>query len=85
MGAGNFLGSVFNTIFFGGLWVVLGKVIEVLFKAFNKSISLLPTLQDAANGLTIMQSIWIVIPIIIFIVIWANYMFNENSQASGGV
>ena len=85
MGAGNLLGAIFNTIFFGGLWVVLGMVVEKLFRAFNTSIGILPSLQDAANGLTIMQIGWSIICVIIFIVIWLNYLFNENSQASGGV
>lgn len=85
MSAGNLIGSIFNTIFFGMLWVVLGMIVEKMFRAFNYSMTVLPTLQDAANGLTIMQTAWSVICVIIFLVIWINYTLNENSQASGGV
>ncbi len=85
MSAGNLFGAAWNTIFFGVLWVVFGKVMEYLFKAFNYSMSILPTMQDAANGMTIMQTIWVIIPVIVFLTIWINYLFNEVSQASGGV
>ena len=85
MSAGNLFGSLFNTVLFGGLWVVLGAVIDKLFKAFNTSIKVLPSLQDAVNGMGIMQTVWSMILIVVFVVIWWNYMMNENSQASGGV
>ena len=85
MSAGNFIGSVFNTVFFGGLALVLGYAVEKVFRAFNHSISVLPTFQDAVNGFTILQVIWSLIWIIIFLVIWVNYFLNENSKASGGV
>jgi hypothetical protein len=85
MSAGNFIGSVFNTVFFGGLALVLGYAVEKVFRAFNHSITVLPTFQDAVNGFTVLQTIWSAIWIIMFIVIWVNYLLNENSQASGGV
>ena len=85
MSAGNLLGSIFNTILFGSIWTVLGAVIDRLVKAFNGSMAVLPTLQDAVNGMNIMQTIWSVILIMMFIVIWMNYLLNENSQSSGGV
>ena len=85
MSAGNLLGSIFNTVLFGCVWTGLGGVVDKLFKAFNSSATVLPTLQDAMNGMTIMQTIWSIILILMFIVIWMNYLLNENSRASGGV
>ena len=85
MSAGNLIGSIWNTALFGGIWVVLGAAIDKIFKVFNTSITVLPSLQDAVNGMGIMQTIWSMILIIMFIVIWINYLANENSQASGGV
>lgn len=85
MGAGNFIGSVWNTLLLDGLWLVLGYAMEKIFRAFNSTMRLLPTLQDAVNGMSQMQFIWSIICIGIFLVIWANYLMNENSQASGGV
>jgi type II secretory pathway component PulF len=85
MSAGNLIGSVFNTLLFGGLYTVFSYIIEKLFRAFNHTIAILPTFQDAVNGFSIMQQFWIAIFILIFIVIWVNYLLNENSQASGGV
>ena len=85
MSAGNLLGSIWNTALFGGLWVVLGMAIDKIFKAFNTTIKVLPSLQDAVNGMGMMQTIWSVILILMFIVIWINYLANENSMASGGV
>lgn len=85
MGAGNLLGAVWNTCFFGGIWIVLGAVVDKLFSAFNRSIRVLPSLQDAANGMDIMKTAWVVIMILIFFVVWLNYLLNENAMASGGV
>lgn len=72
-------------MFFAGLWIVLGAALDKVFKAFNTSIKVLPSLQDAVNGMGLVQTVWGMILIILFIVIWINYLMNENSQASGGV
>jgi hypothetical protein len=85
MGAGNLLGSAFTTILFSGLWIVLGYAVDKIVKAFNTSIKVLPSMQDAVNGMAIMQWVWTFILVIVFIAIWINYLMNENSQASGGV
>lgn len=84
-GAGNFIGSCWNTLLLDGLWLVLGYAMEKIFRAFNSTMKLLPTLQDAVNGMSQMQFIWSILFIGIFLVIWANYIMNENSHASGGV
>jgi hypothetical protein len=85
MSAGNLFGSIWNTCLFGGLWAVLGAAIDKISIAFNTTIKVLPSLQDAVNGMGIMQWIWSMILIVMFFVIWMNYLFNENSMASGGV
>jgi hypothetical protein len=85
MSAGNLLGSIFSTVLLGGIWVILGAAIDKIFKIFNYTIKVLPSLQDAVNGMGIMQYIWSMIMVLIFFVIWINYMMNESSQASGGV
>ena len=85
MSAGNLIGSLWNTVFFAGLWIVLGAALDKVFKAFNTSIKVLPSMQDAVNGMGIVQTVWGVILIILFITIWVNYLMNENSQSSGGV
>lgn len=83
--AGNLIGSIFNTVFAPVIWLILGYAIEKLFKAANTSMRLLPTMQDAVNGMSMMQYAWSVSLLIVFCVIWINYALNENSQASGGV
>lgn len=85
MSAGNFFGSVWNTVILGGMWTILGFAMDKIFKAFNTTLAVLPTYQDAVNGLGIMQVIWSSIMIVIFFVIWLNYLLNQNSMASGGV
>ena len=85
MSAGNFIGSVFNTIFFPGLYIVLSAALDKIFKAFNSSIQVLPSMQDAVNGMDIVKFVWTILLALMIIVIWMNYLFNENSQASGGV
>jgi len=85
MGAGNLIGSIWNTILAGGLWVVLGKAMDVLCKAFNYSLTISPSIQDFVTGFTYQQTIWSVILVLVFVVIWLNYLLNENSLASGGV
>jgi hypothetical protein len=42
-------------------------------------------MQDAVNGMEMMQYAWVVSLFIVFCVIWINYALNENSQASGVV
>jgi hypothetical protein len=85
LSAGNLIGAIANTVLLGGIWVVLGAAFDKIFKVFNSTINVLPTMQDAVNGMGIMQWIWSMIMILIFFVIWLNYMMNESSQASGGV
>jgi type II secretory pathway component PulF len=85
MSAGNLIGSIYNTILAPVIWIILGYVIEKIVRAANTSMKLLPTMQDAINGMEMMQYAWVVSLFIVFCVIWINYALNENSQASGGV
>ena len=84
MGAGNLIGLVFNILVFGAIWTILGGLVDRIIKAFNVSIKVLPSLQDAANGLSIMQTVWASLLILMFIALIINYIMNENSQVSGG-
>jgi hypothetical protein len=35
--------------------------------------------------MSVMEWIWTILLVIVFMAIWINYLMNENSQASGGV
>ena len=85
MSYGNLAGAIWNSILLPGLYIVLGAALDKVFKAFNTSIQVLPSMQDAVTGMDIVKTVWVVILILIFLVIWINYLLNENSQASGGV
>jgi hypothetical protein len=84
MGAGNLIGLVFNMFVFGAMWTILGGLVDRIITVFNISLKVLPSLQDAANGLSIMQTIWSSLLILMFIALIINYIMNENSQISGG-
>ena len=85
MSAGNFIGALWNSILLPGIYLVLSAALDKVFKAFNTSIQVIPSLQDAVNGMDIVKAVWVVLLILMFLVIWINYLLNENSQASGGV
>jgi hypothetical protein len=85
MSAGNFLGAVLVSIVTSAMWIVLGAAIDKIGLIFNRNIGLLPTFQDAMNGFTITQTIWIIIPIIILFFVWLNYVLVESNEASGFV
>ena len=82
MSAGGMFGLIMNTIFFAGLWAVVGVVVDKLGVAFNVTIRLMPTLQDAVNGFYITQIIYGILPVIVFIMLLINYFVNENAQSS---
>jgi hypothetical protein len=85
MSAGGLVGLIMNTIFFAGIWSVVGIVVDKLGAAFNSSIVLMPTMQDAVNGFAITQIIYGLLPVVMFIFLLINYFVNENSQSSGEV
>ena len=82
MSWGSLFGAFWNTVAFAILWVVLGKFVEVITKAFNKTITILPSFQDAVNGFNMMQMAWAAIMVIILLGIWVNYIANSNTSAN---
>ena len=85
MSAGGIFGLFFNLFVGAGLWTILGAAVERIGIVFNNSIAVLPTMQDAVNGFNLMQTVWSVIMVIIFLGLVVNYLVNENSIASGEV
>lgn len=82
MSWGSLFGSGWNTLVLGALWTLLGKFVEVLAKAFNRTITIIPTFQDAVNGFNMMQTAWIAIMVIIFLGIWINYIANSHAVSN---
>jgi len=85
MSAGNFMGTIFVCVMATAMWMVLSLAIEKVALVFNRSISLIPTFQDAVNGFSITQIIWGILLIVIWFVLWFNYAQNEASEAGGYV
>jgi hypothetical protein len=85
MSAGGVVGLFMNLLFFAGLWTVIGVVVDKLGQIFNLSITIMPTYQDAVNGFNMMQTIYAILPVIVFIALVINYFVQENSMSSGEV
>jgi type II secretory pathway component PulF len=85
MSAGGIVGLIFNTLAFAALWTIIGVVVDKLAVAFNSTIQILPTMQDAVTGFTLMQTIYSILPGVVFIALLINYFVNENAQSSGEV
>jgi hypothetical protein len=85
MSAGNLFGLIMNTIIFAAIWSVVGVVVDKLGVTFNSTIRIMPSLQDAVTGFGIMQVIYGILPVIVFIFLLINYFVNENAQSSGEV
>ena len=85
MSAGNITGLIVNLVFFIAIWSVVGIVVDKIGAAFNRSIVLMPTMQDAVNGFHLTQIIYGILPLIMFLVLLINYFVNENAQSSGEV
>jgi len=79
---GSLFGALMLTVAFAAIWVILGKAVEVITRAFNASIMVLPTFQDAVNGMNIMQYAWTGIMVLIFLGIWINYVINEHQDTN---
>jgi type II secretory pathway component PulF len=82
MSAGGLFGMFMNLFVAAGLWIILGAAVERIAKAFNATIAIMPTLQDAVNGFSLMQTVWGVIMIVIFLALVVNYLFEESNRAS---
>lgn len=79
MSWGSLFGAMFNTLALGALWVACGRFVEVVTNAFNRTISVIPTFQDAVTGFTVQQFAWSAIMVIILLGVWLNYFVNSNS------
>ena len=76
---GSLFGAIFNTLALGALWVLCGRFVEVVTKAFNSTITIVPTFQDAVTGFTIQQYAWTAIMVIIMLGVWLNYFVNSSN------
>jgi hypothetical protein len=85
MSAGGLFGLVFNFFAFAAFWTIIGVVFDKVGAIFNTTIRLMPTFQDAINGFSITQTIYGVLPLIVFIALLVNYLMNENAMATGEV
>ena len=85
MSAGGLFGYFMNLVVFVAFWTVLGVVFDKIAVLFNMTIRIMPTYQDAVNGFAITQTIYSLLPVIVFIFLSINYLMNENSMASGEV
>jgi hypothetical protein len=83
MSAAGLVGLVFNLFVAAAIWTVLGAAVQAIVVVFNSQISVFPTFQDAANGLSLMQIVWSVIMVIIFIGLCINYVMNETNPLPG--
>lgn len=82
MSLGSLFGAIFNTAAAALCWIACGKFVEVITKAFNTTINIIPTFQDAVTGFTIQQYAWTAIMVIILVGIWLNYFINSNSPVN---
>ena len=80
MSGGGFFGYIMNGAVFSGLWWVLGACIDRIGIAFNRSIEIMPTFQDAVNGFSTMQIIWGSLLAIMWLVLSINYFIVENTN-----
>jgi hypothetical protein len=81
----NLFGLIFVNIFFAGIWTVLGICIDKMGVIFNQTIQLMPTMQDFVNGFSMMQTVWVALPIVVFLFTCFDYIMTQNSISSGEV
>jgi hypothetical protein len=83
MAAGNYLGAGLASVFSITMWWIFGAAFDKLAVVFNKTISLLPSFQDAVSGFTLTQQIYLISIVVIILGIWINAALNEVTDASG--
>jgi hypothetical protein len=83
MAAGNYLGALLATVFSFGMWWIIGKAFDILVPVFNKTITILPSFQDAVSGFSLVQWIYSITLFVILLGIWINAVLNEVTDASG--
>jgi hypothetical protein len=82
MTAGNLVGSILLTIFFGALWLVLGKMVDMIARIANITMLQMPVFQDGIAGFNQAAGIFGILGVIILGGIWANYILNELSAST---
>ena len=82
MSAGGIIGMFFNFFVFAAVWTVIGYAVEKLGHVFNMTIAMIPTLQDAVNGFSVVQMIYGVIPVVFALILIVDYYMNEHSHSS---
>ena len=85
MSAGALFGYIFNVLSFIGIWWVVGACIDRISTAFNHTMTVLPTFQDAVNGFSMSQVLYVSLPVIAFIGFSVNYFLTANSSQTGEV
>ena len=83
MSAGNYLGAGLASLLSIGVWWVFGKALDKVGAIFNKTLTVIPSFQDAANGFTFTQQVYLLSIVVVLICIWVNCALNESSEASG--
>jgi hypothetical protein len=81
----NLFGLIFVNITFAGIWTVLGYCIDKMTAVYNSTIHLFPTMQDFVNGFSMMQTVWVALPVIVFLFSCFDYVMTQNSMSSGEV
>jgi len=78
----NLFGVIFVNIFFAALWTILGAIVDKIADVFNMTIQLMPTMQDFVNGFTMMQTIWVILPILVFVFTVMDYVLSQNETGN---
>jgi len=78
----NMFGVIFVNIFFAALWTILGAIVDKIADVFNMTIQLMPTMQDFVNGFTMMQTIWVILPILVFVFTVMDYVLSQNETGN---
>jgi len=82
MSAGNLLGSVANTLLFGGVWLVLGVVVDRVAHIANLMFATMVVYEDGVQTFNMLAGFWAFICVVVVAGIWINYFLVENSRAS---
>jgi len=78
----NMFGVIFVNIFFAALWTILGAVVDKIADVFNMTINLMPTMQDFVSGFTMMQTVWVALPILVFVFTVLDYVLSQNETGN---
>ena len=78
----NLFGVIFVNIFFAALWTILGMIIDKIGVIFNMTIQLMPTMADFVNGFSMMQTIWVALPLLVFVFTVIDYVLSQNETGN---